>query len=60
MLQGDASERIRHLMDERYPVYAQADVTVMSRDVSHEAIVSEIVVALSDRLGVSSISETSS
>src|ERR1041384_6993351 len=38
MLQGDPAQRIRHLMDERYPVYAQADVTVMSREVSHEII----------------------
>ena len=39
MLQGDPAQRIRHLMAERYPVYAEADVTVMSRDVAHEIIV---------------------
>src|SRR4029077_19241093 len=43
MLQGDPAQRIRHLMDERYPVYAEADVTVVSREVSHEIIVNEIV-----------------
>ena len=39
-------------MSERYPVYAEADVTVMSRDVSHEVIVGEIVVELARVLGV--------
>src|SRR3954447_14442539 len=32
MLQGDPAERVRHLMDERYPVYAEADAMVMSRE----------------------------
>ena len=41
---------LRKLMDQRYPVYALADVTVQSRDVSHEKIVDEIVEALAARL----------
>jgi shikimate kinase len=52
MLQGDPGQRIRHLMDERYPVYAAADLTVMSRDVAHEAIVNEIIASLAGLLGV--------
>ena len=52
MLQGDVAERIRHLMDERYPVYAEADITVMSRDVAHETIVNEIIAALAERFGI--------
>jgi len=52
MLQGDPAARVRQLMDERYPVYAEADVTVMSRDVPHDAIVSEIIAALEDKLGI--------
>src|SRR5919205_1303335 len=52
MLQGDPAERIRHLMAERYPVYAEADVTVVSREVSHEIIVNEIVAELARVLGV--------
>ena len=52
MLQGDPANRIRHLMSERYPVYGEADVTVMSRDVSHEVIVGEIVAELARVLGV--------
>lgn len=52
MLQGDPAQRIRQLMNERYPVYAEADVTVMSREVSHEVIVSEIAAELGRVLGV--------
>src|SRR5437763_160289 len=51
MLQGDPAQRIRHLMDERYPIYAEADVTVVSREVSHEIIVNEIVAELARVLG---------
>jgi shikimate kinase len=52
MLQGDPAQRIRELMEARYPVYAEADVTVISRDVPHDTIVNEIVAALAERLGV--------
>ena len=52
MLQGDPAERVRHLMDERYPVYAEADTLVMSRDVPHETIVNEIVAELAGKLNV--------
>ena len=52
MLQGDPAERVRHLMEERYPVYAEADAMVMSRDVPHETIVNEIVTELARKLGV--------
>jgi len=52
MLQGDPAQRIAHLMAERYPVYAEADVTVMSRDVAHETIVNEIIAALAGPLGL--------
>jgi shikimate kinase len=52
MLQGDPAQRIHHLMTERYPVYAAADVTVMSRDVAHETIVNEIIAGLAEQLGI--------
>jgi shikimate kinase len=52
MLQGDPAERVRHLIAERYPVYAEADTLVMSRDVPHETIVNEIVTELARKLGV--------
>jgi shikimate kinase len=46
----DPAETLRRLMAERDPVYAEADVTVMSRDVPHEAIIAEILSALMPRL----------
>ena len=47
LLKGvDPMETLRRLMDERYPVYAEADLTVESRDVPHEAIVDEVVESL--------------
>jgi len=60
MLQGDPAQRIRQLMNERYPVYAEADVTVMSREVSHEVIVSEIAAELARVLGVAAPIEAAS
>src|SRR6266850_1539003 len=52
MLQGDPAQRIRQLMEERYPVYAEANVTVMSREVAHETIVNEIIAELAALLAV--------
>lgn len=37
---------MKRLMDERYPVYAEADITIESRDTTHELIVGEIITAL--------------
>jgi shikimate kinase len=45
-------ETLKALIAERYPVYAAADLTVLSRDVPHETIVAEILAALGERLGV--------
>jgi shikimate kinase/3-dehydroquinate synthase len=48
LLKTDDPEAVmRRLIDERYPVYAEADVTVQSREVPHEVIVGEIIGALS-------------
>ncbi len=47
----DAGQTLRRLLDERNPVYALADITVQSRDVSHEQVVEDIVAALTRRLG---------
>jgi shikimate kinase len=43
---ADPAETLRALLIEREPVYAQADLTVHSRDVSHDAIVADIMTAL--------------
>ena len=48
---ADPAETLRQLIEERYPVYAEADLTVESRDVPHETIVDEIVDGLRGRLG---------
>ena len=43
---GDPEATMRGLMQARYPVYAEADITIESRDVAHETIVAEILDAL--------------
>jgi shikimate kinase len=48
----DPGETLRALMAERYPVYAQADITIQSREVPHEKIVDEIAGALADYLAL--------
>jgi shikimate kinase len=47
MLQtADPAATLRDLLASRAPVYAQSDLTVQSREVPHDAIVSEIVTLL--------------
>jgi shikimate kinase len=47
MLQtDDPAATLRDLLTTRQPIYAQADITVQSRDVPHDAIVTEIIEAL--------------
>jgi shikimate kinase len=48
----DPGATLRRLIEERYPVYGLADITVQSRDVAHDKIVDEIVSELAPRLGV--------
>jgi shikimate kinase len=47
---ADPAETLRRLMTERDPVYAEADITIESRDVSHETIVNEAIVTLARHL----------
>jgi shikimate kinase len=42
----DPEEVMSSLINERYPVYGQADIIVESRDVPHNAIVSDVIRAL--------------
>ncbi len=46
----DPEATMRRLIGERYPVYAEADVTVSSQDGSHEAVVDAILAAMEARL----------
>lgn len=39
------------LMNERYPVYAKADVTVVTRDETKDVIAAEVIAALAESLG---------
>jgi shikimate kinase len=55
----DPPATLKRLMDERYPVYAEADVTVESRDVPHALIVEEIVAALRQRLALVPVDDPS-
>ncbi len=41
---------MQELMDMRYPVYAEADLTVMSRPVKREVVADELITALADHL----------
>lgn len=50
---ADPLETLRRLIDERYPIYAEADMTVDSREVPHETIVDEIVAGLRGRVQIS-------
>lgn len=47
---GDTREILRRLIDERYPVYAQADLTVDSTDQPAEITVDTVQAALETRL----------
>ena len=54
MLQtADPAARLRELLVEREPFYALADLTVQSQEVPHEAIVTDIMMSLSEFLHAS-------
>ena len=46
----DPAATLRRLMDERNPVYATADLKLVSQDVPHEAMVEQTLTLLADRL----------
>jgi shikimate kinase len=46
----DPAGTIERLLHERYPIYAEADLTVESRDVPHERVVEECIAALANHL----------
>ena len=48
---GDPGAVMRALIEQRYPIYAGADVTVESRDVPHEVMVGLVIDALAAKLG---------
>ncbi|MCJ2043119.1 shikimate kinase [Methylobacterium sp. J-078] len=50
----DPEETLRQLMAQRHPVYAHADVAVISRDVAHDRVVQDVMEALDAYLSGSS------
>jgi shikimate kinase len=50
---GDPAEVMKRLMDTRYPIYAEADITVESRDLPHDVMVGTVIDALAANLGYS-------
>jgi shikimate kinase len=54
---ADPAATLRELLAEREPIYAQADLTVQSREVPHDAVVAEIVGALTAFLASPSLQE---
>ncbi len=48
----DLAATLAKLLAERDPIYGEADLVVVSRDITHEVIVDEIVAAVCDKLGV--------
>ena len=51
LARGNPEAVMTELMQKRYPVYAEADITVESREVPHDVIVADVVEALSRFLG---------
>jgi len=49
---GDPEATMRDLMAGRYPIYADADITIESRDVPHDVIVNEVIAALKAKLAL--------
>nr|WP_246429708.1 shikimate kinase [Prosthecomicrobium pneumaticum] len=47
LLQTDDPEAtMKRLMDERYPVYAQADVTIESREIAHDLVADQVIAGI--------------
>jgi shikimate kinase len=53
----DPASRLHELIEQRYPIYALADLTVHSREVPHETIVEEIIAALAGKFGQSPLKD---
>jgi shikimate kinase len=41
-------QTLENLMNARYPIYAEADITVLSRDVSKDIMVREVLAAIAE------------
>ncbi len=52
LLREDPEAVLRNLIEQRYPFYSMADITVESRDVQHGQMVNDVVKALADWPGL--------
>lgn len=50
-------DRLKDLMPQREPIYAQSDIVVLSREEPHDTIVDEIMTALPGHLGIAAAEE---
>jgi shikimate kinase len=57
---ADPAATLEQLLAVRNPIYAQADVTVQSREVPHETIVAEIIASIATHLGLATAQEARS
>ena len=53
----DPAAIIDRLIAERYPVYAEADIHVQSRDVAHDVVIDDILAALAEFLDREAVAE---
>ncbi|MCW5698086.1 MAG: shikimate kinase [Bauldia sp.] len=52
LLKGEDPEGVmRRLVEERYPVYAEAPIHIHSREVAHDVVITELICALDGWLG---------
>ncbi|ODT82115.1 MAG: shikimate kinase [Pelagibacterium sp. SCN 64-44] len=47
---ADPRATLKKLIEDRYPIYAEADVTVMSREVPHDQVAGDVIAAVLDFL----------
>jgi len=54
----DPEAVMQRLIEERYPLYAEATIHVQSREVAHEVVIDDILAALADYLEREAVAET--
>ncbi len=54
------AERMKELLPQREPIYAQSDIVVQSREEPHDTIVEEVIEGVAKHLGVAGHSEETS
>lgn len=52
LLGANLEETMKKLIDQRYPIYAKAMISVVSRDASHEEALNDVIEALEKYLGI--------